>query len=84
MSLPALLGTTPAALPSRPYLSVGGDRVQRWARRMLEAGLGRRDGRRSLRVGLVWQGNPKAPVEKGRSIPLAALAPLGRLDGVQL
>jgi tetratricopeptide (TPR) repeat protein len=84
MSLPALMAMTPETLPRRPYLSVAGDRGPAWARRLLGAGLGRQDGRRTLRVGLVWQGNPKAPVEKGRSIPLATLAPLGRVAGVQL
>lgn len=82
MSLPALLAITPETLPRRSYLSVGGERGPVWARRLLDAGLGRRDGRRLLRVGLAWQGNPRAPVEKGRSIPLATLAPLGRVPGV--
>lgn len=84
MSLPALLGTTAETLPRRPYLTAPDSETRGpvWARRLMEAGFGRRDGRRLLRVGLVWQGNPKAPVEKGRSLPLSALAPLGRVPGV--
>ena len=34
--------------------------------------------RRPLRVGLVWSGNVSSEVEQGRSIPLAAFAPLAR------
>jgi tetratricopeptide (TPR) repeat protein/ADP-heptose:LPS heptosyltransferase len=87
MSLPAILASDRATLPRRPYLSVAGDgaqaRAQYWAKRLTDLGVGQKGGRRTLRVGLVWQGNPKAPVEKGRSVPLAALAPLGLVPGVQ-
>ena len=37
-----------------------------------------------MRIGLAWQGNPKASIDGSRSIPLASLAPLGRLQGVRL
>ncbi|MBP0574335.1 hypothetical protein J8J27_26895, partial [Mycobacterium tuberculosis] len=37
-----------------------------------------------LRVGLIWQGNPDPQVDKGRSLPLADLAPLAAVPGVRL
>jgi hypothetical protein len=39
-------------------------------------------GNAGLRVGLNWSGNPDSPVEKFRSPPLDALAPLAALDGI--
>ncbi|MGE0759448.1 MAG: glycosyltransferase family 9 protein, partial [Pirellulaceae bacterium] len=36
------------------------------------------------RVGIVWQGNPRQPVDHFRSCPLAALEPLTRVESVQL
>lgn len=39
-------------------------------------------GNGGLRVGLNWSGNPDSPVEKFRSPPLEALAPLAALDGI--
>ena len=66
---------TAEGLPAQvPYLAADPDRTARWAARL------RRDG--SFKVGIAWQGNPKAPGDKGRSIPLAAFAPLGRVPGV--
>ncbi|MDK9696942.1 MAG: tetratricopeptide repeat protein [Siculibacillus sp.] len=61
--------------PVAPWLVADPARVDRWrAHPALAPG--------AFRVGLVWQGNPKAPVEKGRSIPLAAFAPLAAVAGV--
>jgi hypothetical protein len=37
-----------------------------------------------LRIGVVWQGNPAARIDRGRSVPLAALAPVARLPGIRL
>ena len=39
---------------------------------------------RRFKVGIVWQGNPNATCEKGRSIPLRAFAPLAGVPGVRL
>lgn len=36
-----------------------------------------------LRVGLAWQGNPRFPEDWHRSIPLKALLPLSRVEGIQ-
>ncbi len=77
MSLPFLTGTRLDTIPAEtPYLAAEPERVTRWARR-----LARRDG---FRIGLIWQGNPDPMVDRGRSIPLAALAPLARIPGVRL
>jgi Flp pilus assembly protein TadD/ADP-heptose:LPS heptosyltransferase len=77
MSLPLLTGTRVETIPGDvPYLFAEPERVTRWARH-----LARRDG---FRIGLVWQGNPDPMVDRGRSIALAALAPLARIPGVRL
>jgi tetratricopeptide (TPR) repeat protein len=80
LSLPGLLGLDRSTMPRRsPYLAAEPDRIAAVARRLdtlaPPAGV-------DLRVGLAWQGNPNAPVEKGRSIPLTAFAPLGAVVGV--
>jgi hypothetical protein len=57
-----------------PYLSVDPELKRRWAAALGES---------RLRVGLVWQGNPKASVERGRSVPLQAFSPLFDIPGVR-
>ncbi|TBW33559.1 tetratricopeptide repeat protein [Siculibacillus lacustris] len=80
LSLPGLVDLDRANVPSRvPYLAAQPERVAAWARHFASVEAGRPT---PFRVGLVWQGNPKAPVEKGRSIPLAAFAPLAAVEGV--
>ena len=81
LSLPAILRLDQANLPRRvPYLAAPAERIPAWAQRLDQLG---GTSPRPFRVGLVWQGNPKAPVEKGRSIPLAHFAPLGSVPGVR-
>jgi tetratricopeptide (TPR) repeat protein len=76
MSAPFILGCTPEQGAGEiPYLSADPIRIDQWSKR-LPAGV--------FRVGIAWQGNPAAPVDKGRSIPLTAFAPLGRIPGVRL
>ena len=76
LSLPGILGIGRRTVPPvAPWLVAEAERVARWRGHPALAGSG-------LRVGLTWQGNPKAPVEKGRSIPLSAFAPLAGIDGV--
>jgi len=76
LTIPGLLGTTLEGLPAAtPYLSVSPDLVARWATRLP------RDGHR---IGIVWQGNPRAKADLGRSIPLALFAPLGEIPSVRL
>ena len=78
MSLPALCGTTTLmAVPAEvPYVRVDPGRIESWRRR-----LGDENG---LRIGVVWQGNPRHPWDRHRSAPLASLEPLGRAAGVRL
>lgn len=69
LSLPLLLGEDrPAGGRPVPYLPAGGRAADR------------RPGRRA--VGLVWAGNPAHDNDANRSLPLAALAPLFELDGI--
>lgn len=76
MSLPGLLGVgTPDAIPAPvPYLRAEPERVALWRER-----LRLHPGGPGLRVGLVWRGSAAG----GRSVPAAALAPLGRVPGVR-
>lgn len=74
--IPTLLGTSLATIPSDiPYLLTESDRVAHWRARI---------GERGFRIALCWQGNPDNPVDRGRSIPLAAFAPLAAIPGVRL
>ena len=70
LSLPHVLGEDSAV----PYLAVDPTLVATW-----RAWLDRLPGRR---VGLVWAGNPRLAADSRRSIPLAALAPLGDTAGI--
>lgn len=77
MSLPWRCGTELDSIPATvPYLAAEPDRVARWAAWLRE--------RPGFRVGLAWQGHPTAAIDAGRSIPLAALAPLAGVPGVRL
>jgi tetratricopeptide (TPR) repeat protein len=76
MSAPFILGWTPDQRAAEiPYLSADPIRIEQWSRRLPAGG---------FRVGIAWQGNPAAPIDKRRSIPLTAFAPLGRIPGVRL
>ena len=76
MNLPRALGLWPQQYRGRiPYLRAEPERVGRWRARI---------GAEGFRVGIVWQGNPDAPVDRYRSAPLAAFAPLAGMQGVRL
>ena len=79
MSLPWRLGVMLEALSPRTYLSAEPMRVAQWRARLSEL-----CGSGDLRVGIAWQGNPTAKVDRGRSIPLSAFAPLAKMPGVTL
>ncbi len=72
LSLPRLLGLQ---APMPPYLTAEADRVARWRARI---------GAQGCKIGIAWQGNPAAAVERGRSIPLREFAPLAQVPGVRL
>jgi len=74
LSLPLALDLSVETIPAQvPYVQVPAARQQR-----MQALLGPRTGR--PRVGLAWSGNPAHDLDHRRSLPLAALAPLLRLD----
>ncbi len=76
MSLPGRLDVAPGRRPPEtPSLVADPALVAAWRTRLPFEG---------LRIGVVWQGNPGARVEHGRSFPLAALAPLAARSGVVL
>lgn len=82
LSLPLAFGTSLATIPaSVPYLSPSEQDRVAWKRRLAsEAG---------LRVGLVWAGSAHDEqftahmVDRRRSLPLSALAPLAGVSGVR-
>jgi tetratricopeptide (TPR) repeat protein len=76
MSLPALFGTTLESVPAAvPYLGVEPSLVDWWRNRLGAGG---------YKVGLVWQGNPRHPWDRWRSLPLRQLAALAAVPGVRL
>ncbi len=83
-SLPAILGITQANLPApRAYLSVDNQTLAHW-RTILDLAVGEGGTDRSIKVGIVWQGNPKLSTDGERSFRLQDLEPLARVPGVRL
>ncbi len=77
LSLPGLFRMTPAMIPADiPYLHPDPRLVEQW-----RAALSPIEGRK---VGVVWQGSRTYYLDRYRSIPLAAFAPLADVPGVQL
>jgi tetratricopeptide (TPR) repeat protein len=74
MSLPDRMRTDDPVPIAIPYLFADAEAVAAWRARLAHL-----PGRR---VGLVWAGNPGFAADHLRSIPLAALAPLGAAPGV--
>jgi len=76
--LPHLFATTEDTIPAAvPYLSPEPELVAMWRERLAAGPPG-------LKVGIAWQGNPHGRIDRGRSPPLAALAPLAAVPGVRL
>jgi tetratricopeptide (TPR) repeat protein len=73
LTLPMVLGTTIDAVPPPARFDIARERVDAWRERFPKSG---------LKVGLIWQGNPKARADQGRSPPLSELAPLLDVPGV--
>jgi hypothetical protein len=76
LNLPRALALRPQHYQGRiPYLAAEPERVAHWRQRI---------GNQGYRIGIVWQGNPKAPVDRNRSVPLAIFAPIAALGGARL
>ncbi|WP_259783101.1 tetratricopeptide repeat protein [Aestuariispira ectoiniformans] len=75
MSLPLHLGAEADTIADGPYLAIPPEAREKWSER-----LGPKSG---LRVGLVWQGDPRSQAEVGRSITFSVLRQLFDLDGCQ-
>jgi TPR repeat/Glycosyltransferase family 9 (heptosyltransferase)/Tetratricopeptide repeat len=77
LSLPGIFRTTLATVPADvPYVRVSAERRQSWQQRL--AGLS------AFKIGIAWQGNPKYPEDRHRSIALREFAPLASVPGVEL
>jgi hypothetical protein len=74
LSLPAVFDTTVETVPPPARFAIDPERIAAWRQRLASD---------HLKVGLVWQGNPKARADQGRSPPLSALAPLFDVPGVE-
>jgi hypothetical protein len=76
MSLPHRLGTDLASTPnSVPYLRAEDALTARWRERI---------GEHDFKIGVAWQGNPQAPIDRERSIPLTEYFALAGFPGVRL
>ncbi|MBV5324766.1 MAG: tetratricopeptide repeat protein, partial [Rhodospirillaceae bacterium] len=81
MSVPLVVGTRLETIPTNiPYLRPDAAETAQWAERLREV--------QGLKVGLVWSGNPRPEdraahlVDRRRSLPLAAFAPLAAIPGI--
>jgi len=73
MSLPLAFGTRLDSIPSgTPYLRPASEALMTWEMRLSAA--------RRPRIGIAWAGNPRHGGDRNRSIALATLLPLLRLD----
>lgn len=75
LSLPFFLGTGLETVPNRvPYIAPDSEKEADW-KQVIEPETG-------FRVGLVWRGNPRNPMDQARSCPLAVFTPLASIPGV--
>jgi len=75
VSVPGCLGVTPETIPANvPYVAADPARRTAWQKRL---GGG-------FKIGISWQGSPTFVHDRGRSIPLAAFAPLADVPDVRL
>lgn len=80
LDLPQLCASLATAVPRAPYLRAEPDWAAAWRSRLSALP--------GIRVGLVWSGDPRrqahadGAMNRRRSLPLAALAPLGSIPGI--
>ncbi|MGD1017396.1 MAG: tetratricopeptide repeat protein [Roseiarcus sp.] len=75
-SLPRAFATRLDSVPAAvPYLRAEPALAQKWAARI---------GCSGFKIGIVWQGNPDPEADIGRSMPLAAFAPLAATPNARL
>jgi hypothetical protein len=76
-SLPCILGTTLATIPADvPYLSVDPALAARWKEELAAMP--------GFKVGVAWHGDPVNTMNRYRSFPAEALAPLAAIPGARL
>ncbi len=82
MSVPRLARTTLETIPHEtPYILPPAVAHENW--RSITRTDARAEGKKKLRVGLAWAGNPASFVDGRRSIPLSMLAPLAKAPNVR-
>jgi tetratricopeptide (TPR) repeat protein len=80
-SLPSIFQASEATLPTAPYLFAEPDRVKEWADKIsTPKGTLSPD---TLKVGLIWAGNPEFAEDQSRSPRLPAFLPLLALPGIR-
>jgi Flp pilus assembly protein TadD len=84
LSLPLILGCTPATIPADiPYLCPDPDTIALW-RPVVQRALACDGKAPGFSIGITWQGNPLNRSDRCRSFPLGELAPVAELPGVRL
>jgi len=77
LSAPLVLGTRVESIPREtPYLDVDPAVVAAWSERLKDV--------EGVRIAIHWQGSPKFPGDRHRSVKLQRFAPLARIPGVKL
>jgi tetratricopeptide (TPR) repeat protein len=77
VSLPGLFQTTLATIPAPvSHLDPDPALVERWRRELSPIS--------GFKTGIAWQGNPKHPADRYRSVSLASFEALARVPGVRL
>jgi Flp pilus assembly protein TadD len=77
LSLPGVFRTTLATVPATvAYIPVSEASRQSWQQRL--------HGISGFKIGIAWQGNPKNPDDRKRSIALQEFAPLASVPGVAI